>query len=134
MRQRSTGMDSVLQAIGGIVIVFSILAAAFFWPSGPNIPQAFRSSMISTAFGLGFAGVVSGLVLIGFGTVVRLLDEIRAQGESSRKQLGTMASADRTEIPKTAEQDAGKLEVEGKTFSTVAEADAYRDLLKMIRR
>lgn len=132
MQRRSTSIDSFLQVLGGLLIVFGLLAAAIAWPSKAHGLQGLSPLMISTAIGFAFSGLASGLLLIGFGTVVRLLDEIRAQGDLAL--AGATKQAGPIETPEPPEEDEPTLTVAGKTFSTQADADAYRDLIRMVQR
>lgn len=142
MASRTTAVDGVLQALGVVVIFICLIAAALSWPSGATSNTALRSLMIGFSAGYVIYGLIGGFVLIGFGTLIRLLDEIRGQGEVAlgnerRVERQDIEHGDDTALAEESGPDEkgimknadGTFTVYGRTYKSRSSAEAYLDLI-----
>lgn len=131
MYERTTKVDETLKVIGIAIIVLSIIGGFIVLSIAGNSYGAgsMFGALVSVA-----PGIVSGILLIGFASIIRLLDEIRGLcGTAVTHGLGPFtgivpgsigASGGITENPD------GTYSVRGKKFKSLFAAEAHLKFLE----
>ncbi len=148
MPKRMTIIDGVLRVIGGATILLSLLvAAAMFVTWSTPFPMLFkelgiepslRLEAVIGALPIAIGGTVVGCLILGFAAHLRLLDEIRMQGEIALMRDEMLGG----EAVYTVDDEARGIEraqdgtflAEGRAFKTLAAARAYLGFLDSMRK
>jgi ABC-type dipeptide/oligopeptide/nickel transport system permease component len=102
MTERTTVVDQVLNTVGFIIIAISVFASVFILIRtlesshslldgsylGNTISHTLVFGAILNALGTTVIGTVTGCLFIGFAAIIRLLDQIRWQGEMALNNDG----------------------------------------------
>ncbi len=148
MPKRMTIIDGVLRVIGIATIVLSCLvAAAMFVTWSTPYPMLFkelgidpslRLEAVVGALPIALGGIVMGCLFLGFAAHLRLLDEIRMQGEIALmrdEMLGGEAVYTADDQARGIEQvHDGTFLAEGRAFKTLAAARAYLGFLASMQK
>jgi hypothetical protein len=141
-------VDGVLKVIGVATIALSILAAAMLFVAGSTpypmlfqelgIEPSLRLEAVIGVLPIAAGGIVMGCLILGFAAHLRLLDEIRMQGEIALmrdEMLGGEAVYTVDDKARGIQQvDDGTFLVEGRAFKTLAAARAYLSFLASLRK
>ena len=145
---RSTVDDVVLRIVGLVVMILPPLFMLLVIPSGDEGP-AYQADYNRMAISVTASGIMGGLMLIGLGTVVRLLDQIRAQGmavvgkaELRDSDAQAADAADASGVTKSIrygpseifKKPDGSFSVDNRTFKSEDTAKAYVDFMESRRK
>ncbi len=85
MYERTTKVDEVLRKLGiAIIVLGSVSGIVLLAMTAGSLGVV----AVLTAFSSILPAIISGILLIGFAAIIRLLDQIRGQGEVMLKHLG----------------------------------------------
>jgi len=87
MYERTTKVDKVLNVIGIVIIAVSALSGLIPLAISLRFGGADFLSVFSTLISMA-PGLVTGCLFIGFAIIIRLLDQIRGQGEMALNNDG----------------------------------------------
>jgi len=91
MQKRTTKVDKVLTIVGIVIIVLSALGGLIILAmTADNFSMVAAYNAISSVF----PAITIGTLLIGFAAIIRLLDQIRWQGEIMLKHFGEAPDED----------------------------------------
>ena len=148
MPKRMTVIDRVLKVIGIATIILSVLVAAMLFAAGSTpypmlfqelgIDRSLRVEAIVGALPIVVAGIVVGCLIIGFAAHLRVLDEIRMQGEIAlmRDEVlgGELIYTTDDEARGIVRTDDGTFLAEGRAFKSLSTARAYLGFLTCLRK
>ena len=138
---RSTQVDVLLKLVGCMALFGGFICALVFWPqSGGN--EAVRSLLMSTAITYAMGGIIAAIFTFGFAEIIRLLDVIRAQGNTmpqSHLQPASVAANGTTNTDgdnqtthngsAIVENSDGTYSVGGRNYKSYETAQAYVDFM-----
>ena len=130
---RSTAVDDIIKILGWLAVIGGFVCAVAFWPGGHIKPGFERNSMVVSAITFAATGIISGVLLIGFGHMIRILDEIRAILRSSEPASPAIDAERSDDVsapdldPMITENPDGTFAVMGRAFNSRDTAEAFLD-------